>query len=239
MRYLMGQYFLWGLGSCLCLLSFIVMIAIFDGQIDQLRLQIAIFHIYLWPFGMTIGVGLRSYLLVRRGEWLALQCMGWAPSSLMWAAAISGVFLGGGPFLLAMWGWSSVFDLTSETLEWVWIEDNVLRLKDGLQLSFKGERQIVVHHHSIFEPVWLSGLDCLKTKAGQIELQYRFLRCIAGSLGAIASVWLSLRSTYRWTVGTLSLMLMGAAIFPMLNIGLAWGACLGLMLLLYALGSRM
>ena len=93
MRHLVGQFFLWGLSSCLCLLLFIVVIALFDGQTDHIKFQIAIFHIYLWPFAVALGVGLRTALLQRQGEWLALQCMGWPPSKVLSASFVAGVTL--------------------------------------------------------------------------------------------------------------------------------------------------
>ena len=129
-------------------------------------------------------------------------------------------------------------DLRAETLEWIWNDDTAVRLRDGLELNLNGERRFVEHSHLHFEVRWLSGLDCLKTTVGQIELQYRFLRLAAGVLGATTGTLIVLLKHNHWILISALITMLGVCIFPVLSVGPSWIALFVLGGMLYALGSR-
>ena len=239
MRYLVGQFFIWGLGSCLCLLFFIAIISFFDGQTSQLKLHVAIFHIYLWPIAVGVGVALRTALLHRRGEWLALQCVGWSPKGVMLASAIAGLTLGVIPFSMSMWGWTTILGLSSEAFDWVWHEEAVIRLNDGLRLAIDQEIQYRPLVSPRFEYRWLPLIDCLQSSDGLFELQQRLLRLAISMLSPIIGTLSIFIQEYRWLSFTLTGLAVTVVLSSLLSVSLSWGILFALVSLLYWLGSRM
>ena len=239
MRHLVGQFFLWGFSSCLCLLLFIVVIALFDGQTDHIKFQIAIFHIYLWPFAVALGVGLRTALLQRQGEWLALQCMGWPPSKVLSASFVAGVTLAMIPFSLSMWGWESLLGLQDSAMVWVWEDQTVIRLSDGLRVSLNHEPQLTQTVRSSAELKWSSFVDCLHTPDGFLEVQHRLLRGVACFIASVVGSLAFFLRRNRWLVVGLTGLSVVPIAFSLLSPFILWGTAIILSSLLYWFGSRM
>lgn len=239
MSYLARQFFIWGLTCNFCTAVFIALVSIFDDNLQSVGVQMGLYFTFLWPFSSFVGIALRSHILNRSGEWLALQCMGWSGSRVLLSAVISGLSLGLLPLLFSFLGWKNLLDLSTQQLNWVWSNGAAVQVKSGLSINLNGVQMVTPKVGLDFAPVWLSLNECIQGNECGFELQRRSVRCLTSVLVAPLAVVSILYKNNRLFLCCLGLLMALLSCLPNQTGTLLWGPIFILSLSLYALGSRM